>query len=172
MKKKRFKRDFDYWIDEYMYNCRSRTISWVSYLQRAALCCPLLILGRPFPGRSFPKKSSRNASHMRTVFLIKESLFDGKVLPRNCHAGQVLRASSTPSPKIEDAFFFFRMWSLGRHLCYLHRFTVPRKNFYAHTDVIAQRLKNGAELCHTIRGLCSMLTLNYEKCPQNRCFSA
>ena len=26
MKKKRFKRDFDYWIDEYMYNCRSRKL--------------------------------------------------------------------------------------------------------------------------------------------------
>ena len=120
----------------------------------------------------FSKKSSRNASHMRTVFLIKESLFDGKVLPRNCHAGQVLRASSSPSPKIENAFFFFRMWRLGRHHWYLHRFTVPRKNVHAHTDVIAQSLKNSAELCYTIRGLCFMLTLNYEKCPQNRCFSA
>ena len=26
MKKKQFKRDFDYWIDEYMYNCRSRKL--------------------------------------------------------------------------------------------------------------------------------------------------
>ena len=26
MKKKRLKRDFDYWIDEYMYNCRSRKL--------------------------------------------------------------------------------------------------------------------------------------------------
>ena len=26
MKKKRFKRDIDYWIDEYMYNCRSRKL--------------------------------------------------------------------------------------------------------------------------------------------------
>lgn len=72
----------------------------------------------------FSKKSSRNASHMRTVFLIKESLFDGKVLPRNCHAGQVLRASSSPSPKIEVEFFFFRMGSLGRHYWHLHRFPV------------------------------------------------
>ena len=77
----------------------------------------------------FSKKSSRNASRMRTVFLIKESLFDEKVLPRNCHAGHVLRGSCSPSPKIEDAFFFFRMGSLGRHHCYLHRFTVPRKKF-------------------------------------------
>lgn len=26
MKKKRFVRDFDYWIDEYMYNCRSQKL--------------------------------------------------------------------------------------------------------------------------------------------------
>ena len=45
------------------------------------------------------------------------------------------------------------------------------KIFRFHTDVMAQRLKNSAELCHAIRGLCFMLTLNYEKCPKNRCFS-
>ena len=36
MKKKRFKRDFDYWIDEYMYNCRSRILrpkTMISYEQ-------------------------------------------------------------------------------------------------------------------------------------------
>ena len=46
-----------------------------------------------------------------------------------------------------------------------------QKNFYARTDVIAQNLKNSSELCYTIRGLCFMLTLNYEICPKSRCFS-
>ena len=45
MKKKRFKRDFDYWIDEYMYNCRSRKLrpkTMISYEQTLRLferCC-------------------------------------------------------------------------------------------------------------------------------------
>ena len=40
MKKKRFKRDFDYWIDEYMYNCRSRKLrpkTMISYEQTLRL---------------------------------------------------------------------------------------------------------------------------------------
>ena len=40
MKKKRFKRDFDYWIDEYMYNCRSRKLrpkTMISYEQSLRL---------------------------------------------------------------------------------------------------------------------------------------
>ena len=37
---KRFKRDFDYWIDEYMYNCRSRKLrpkTMISYEQSLRL---------------------------------------------------------------------------------------------------------------------------------------
>ena len=45
-------------------------------------------------------------------------------------------------------------------------------NFCAHTDVIAQSLKNGSELCYTICGRCFMLSLNYEISPKNRCFSS
>ena len=40
MKKKRFKRDFDYWIDEYMYKCRSRKLrpkTMISYEQTLRL---------------------------------------------------------------------------------------------------------------------------------------
>ena len=40
MKKKRLKRDFDYWIDEYMYNCRSRKLrpkTMISYEQTLRL---------------------------------------------------------------------------------------------------------------------------------------
>ena len=40
MQKKRFKRDFDYWIDEYMYNCRSRKLrpkTMISYEQTLRL---------------------------------------------------------------------------------------------------------------------------------------
>ena len=40
MKKKRFKRDFDYYIDEYMYNCRSRKLrpkTMISYEQTLRL---------------------------------------------------------------------------------------------------------------------------------------
>ena len=40
MKKKHFKRDFDYWIDEYMYNCRSRKLrpkTMISYEQTLRL---------------------------------------------------------------------------------------------------------------------------------------
>ena len=40
MKKKQFKRDFDYYIDEYMYNCRSRKLrpkTMISYEQSLRL---------------------------------------------------------------------------------------------------------------------------------------
>ena len=40
MKKKQLKRDFDYWIDEYMYNCRSRKLrpkTMISYEQSLRL---------------------------------------------------------------------------------------------------------------------------------------
>ena len=40
MQKKRFKRDFDYYIDEYMYNCRSRKLrpkTMISYEQSLRL---------------------------------------------------------------------------------------------------------------------------------------
>ena len=40
MKKNRFKRDFDYYIDEYMYNCRSRKLrpkTMISYEQSLRL---------------------------------------------------------------------------------------------------------------------------------------
>lgn len=40
MKKKQFVRDFDYYIDEYMYNCRSRKLrpkTMISYEQSLRL---------------------------------------------------------------------------------------------------------------------------------------
>ena len=40
MRKKQFKRDFDYYIDEYMYNCRSRKLrpkTMISYEQTLRL---------------------------------------------------------------------------------------------------------------------------------------
>ena len=40
MRKKQFKRDFDYYIDEYMYNCRSRRLrpkTMISYEQSLRL---------------------------------------------------------------------------------------------------------------------------------------
>ena len=40
MKKKQFKRDFDYYIDEYLYNCRSRKLrpkTMISYEQSLRL---------------------------------------------------------------------------------------------------------------------------------------
>lgn len=61
---------------------------------------------------------------------------------------------------------------MGTHGTYTGLLFYADKNFRSNMDVIAQSLKNGAELCYTIRGLCFMLTLNYEKCPQSRCFSA
>ena len=123
----------------------------------------------------FSKKSSRNASHMRTVFLIKESLFDGKVLPQRFRVGYATPQKS-PLPlqrsRIEILIMFcsqLRAGNQGRYDIILPK--TRFKKFYAKTDVIAQSLKNCSELCYTIRGRCFMLSMNYEKCPLIRCFS-
>ena len=42
---------------------------------------------------------------------------------------------------------------------------IAYRNFNIKTNVIAQRLIFGSELCYTVRGRCFMLSMNYEKCP-------